>query len=101
MVAGFAFKIAVAIIATVLLAAAAAQASTVFAPLALAIFIIAVVWPLQHWLQTRMPRLLALAITIVITVAVCVAFASLAVWGFSRVGRSLVADTARYCLTRW
>jgi predicted PurR-regulated permease PerM len=96
MVAGFAFKIAVAIIATVLLAAAAAQASTVFAPLALAIFIIAVVWPLQHWLQTRMPRLLALAITIVITVAVCVAFASLAVWGFSRVGRSLVADTARY-----
>jgi predicted PurR-regulated permease PerM len=96
MVAGFAFKIAVAIIATVMLAAAAAQARTVFAPLALAIFIIAVVWPLQHWLQTRMPRLLALAITIVITVAVCVAFASLAVWGFSRVGRSLVADTARY-----
>lgn len=96
MVAGFAFKIAVAIITTVLLAAAAAQASTVFAPLALAIFIIAVVWPLQHWLQTRMPRLLALAITIVITVAVCVAFASLAVWGFSRVGRSLVANTARY-----
>jgi predicted PurR-regulated permease PerM len=96
MIAGFAFKIAVAIIATVLLAAAAAQASTVFAPLALAIFIIAVVWPLQHWLQTRMPRLLALAITIGITVAVCVAFASLAVWGFSRVGRSLVADTARY-----
>jgi AI-2 transport protein TqsA len=47
-------------------------------------------------LQERMPRLLALAITIVITVAVCSAFASLAVWGFSRVGRSLVADAARY-----
>ncbi len=96
MVAGPALKIAVGIVATVLLAAAVTQASSVFAPLALAIFIIAIVWPLQHRLQARMPKLLALAITIAVTVAVCVAFASLAVWGFSRVGRSLVADAARY-----
>jgi len=96
MVAGLALKIAVAIIAAVLLAAAAAQASIVFAPLALAIFIIAIVWPLQHWLQGRMPKLLALAITIVVTVAVCLTFASLVAWGFGRVGRSLVADAPRY-----
>jgi len=95
-VAGLALKIAVAIIATVLLAAAAAQASIVFAPLALAIFIIAIVWPLHHWLQGRMPKLLALAITIVVTVAVCLTFASLVAWGFGRVGRSLVADAPRY-----
>jgi AI-2 transport protein TqsA len=92
MVAGLALKI----IAAVLLAAAAAQASIVFAPLALAIFIIAIVWPLQHWLQGRMPKLLALAITIVITVTVCLTFASLVAWGFGRVGRSLVADAPRY-----
>ena len=92
MVAGLALKI----IAAVLLAAAAAQASIVFAPLALAIFIIAIVWPLQHWLQGRMPKLLALAITIVVTVAVCLTFASLVAWGFGRVGRSLVADAPRY-----
>jgi AI-2 transport protein TqsA len=61
MVAGLALKIAVAIIAAVLLAVAAAQASIVFAPLALAIFIIAIVWPLQHWLQGRMPKLLTIA----------------------------------------
>ncbi len=96
MVAGPALKITVGLIATVLLAAAAAQASSVLAPLALAIFIIAIVWPLQHRLQARMPKLLALAITIAVTVAVCLAFASLAVWGFSRVGRSLVADVPRY-----
>jgi len=96
MVAGLALKIAVAIIAAVLLAAAAAQASIVFAPLALAIFIIAIVWPLQHWLQGRMPKLLALAITVVVTVAVCLTFASLVAWGFGRVGRSLVADAPRY-----
>ncbi len=96
MSAGSSPKSAVVIIATVLAIAAASQARVVFEPLALAVFIIAVVWPLQHRLQKRMPRLLALAITIVITVAVCVAFASLAVWGFNRVGRSLVADAARY-----
>ena len=96
MVAGLALKIAVAIIAAVLLAAAAAQASIVFAPLALAIFIISIVWPLQHWLQGRMPKLLALAVTIVVTVAVCLTFASLVAWGFGRVGRSLVADAPRY-----
>jgi len=96
MVAGLGLKITVGIIAAVMLAAAAAQASAVFAPPTLAIFIVAIVWPLQQRLQARMPKLLALAITIVVTVAVCLAFASLAVWGFGRVGRSLVADAARY-----
>ena len=67
--AGLALKITVGIIAAVLIAAAAAQASTVFAPLALAMFIVAIVWPLQHRLQARMPKLLALAITMVVTAA--------------------------------
>ncbi len=43
-----------------------------------------------------MPPLLALAITMSVTVAVGVAFASLVAWGFGRVGVSLLADTARY-----
>jgi len=68
----------------------------VFAPLALALFIIAIVWPLQHWLQLRMPKLLALAVTILLTVSVCIAFGSLVVWGFSRVLKSIVSDMARY-----
>jgi predicted PurR-regulated permease PerM len=89
-------KIAIGIIAALLVAAAAKQANAVLAPLALAFFIIAIVWPLQDRLQARMPKLLALAITIVVTVAACLVFASLAVWGFNRVGQSLVADAARY-----
>ncbi len=91
-----AFKTAVELMAAVVVAAAAAQARTVFAPLVLALFIIAIVWPLQHFLQSRMPKMLALAITIVVTVAVCLAFASLVAWGFGRVGRSLVTDAGRY-----
>jgi AI-2 transport protein TqsA len=93
---GLGLKIAIGIVAAVVAAAAIQQASAVFAPLALALFIIAIVWPLQHRLQSRMPQLLALAITMVVTLAVCLAFASLAVWGFGRVGQSLVADAARY-----
>jgi hypothetical protein len=71
---GSALRISVGIIAAVLVAAAAAQASTVFAPLAMALFIIAIVWPLQCWLQARMPKLPALAITIVVTLAAGLAF---------------------------
>ena len=89
-------KTAVGLVAAVLIAAALAQARTVFEPLALALFIIAVVWPLQHWLQLRMPKLLALGVTMIVTVSVCLAFASLVVWGFGRVSRSLVTNVARY-----
>jgi AI-2 transport protein TqsA len=89
-------KITIGLTAAVVVAAALSQARNVFAPLALALFIIAIVWPLQHRLQSWMPKLVALAITMVVTVAVCLAFASLAVWGFGRVGRSLATDTARY-----
>ena len=91
-----ALKIAVGLVSAVLIAAALSQARTVFEPLALAFFIIAIVWPLQHWLQVQIPKLLALGVTIIVTVSVCLAFASLVVWGFGRVSRSLVTDVARY-----
>ncbi len=96
MAASSALNVSVAIIAAILVSAAAYQASEVLAPLALALFIIAIVWPLQCWLKARMPALLALAITMTVTVAACIAFASLVAWGFGRVGLSLIADSARY-----
>ena len=89
-------NVSVGIIAAIMICVAASQASAVFAPLALALFIIALVWPLQSWLQARMPALLALAITMSVTVAAGIAFASLVAWGFGRVGVSLLADAARY-----
>src|SRR5271156_6345683 len=96
MVRDSALNVSVGIIAAIMICGAAYQASEVFAPLALALFIIALVWPLQSWLQARMPALPALAITMTVTVAGCIAFASLVVWGFGRVGVSLLADSARY-----
>lgn len=89
-------RISIGIVAAVLLLVAIYYGSDVLAPLALGLFIIAIVWPLQSRLQSYIPTLVALAITITVTTAVCIAFASLAVWSFGRVGRSLVADATRY-----
>ncbi len=89
-------KIATGLTAAILVVAAFSLASTVFAPLALAFFVIAVVWPVQQRLQAWMPKLPALAVTLLVTLAVGIAFASLAAWGFGRVGGSLVANASRY-----
>ena len=86
----------VGLIAAIAVSVAVYQADVVFAPLTLGLFVIALVWPLQDWLQRRMPALLALAITMTITVAVMLAFASIIVWGFGHVGRSVIADSGRY-----
>lgn len=88
-------KTGVAIL-VVLLIGGAALASSVFAPVALAFFIVALVWPVQQRLQARLPKLAALAITLLMTLTVGLVFASLVVWGFGRVGGSLVANASRY-----
>ena len=89
-------RMSVALLAAIGVTVAAYQADVIFAPLVLAVFIIALVWPLQSWLQGRMPALMAVAITISLTILVMLAFFSLVVWGFGRVGRSVIADSGRY-----
>jgi predicted PurR-regulated permease PerM len=93
---GWDLKVMIGLIAAVAVFGALYSASKIFAPLTLGLYIIAIVWPLQRWLTTRLPTLLALAITILLTAAVVLLFASLIVWGFGRVGRSVIADAARY-----
>jgi AI-2 transport protein TqsA len=90
------FRAAAPLIAVIAILAAVYFASSVFAPLAFALFIIAIVWPLQSRLQSHLPKLFALAIVILVTVVAFVAFASVVVWGFSRVARWVVSDAARY-----
>jgi AI-2 transport protein TqsA len=81
-------NVALAIVAVVAAAFAIREAEGVFKPLALALFIIAIVWPLQRWLEARMPKLIALTITLILIVAVCLVFASLITWGFGEVDRA-------------
>jgi AI-2 transport protein TqsA len=68
--------------------------------------VIAIAWPLQRQLQTRMPKLLALVITILVVLAVFGLLGSLVVWGFGRVGQWIIANYLRFQalyvqLTEW
>ena len=78
----------------VLVSWALAAAQSVFAPLAFALFIIAIAWPLQWRLQRELPRLVALALTMAVTILVIVAFGSLVAWAVNRVSRFIISDAA-------
>ncbi len=84
------------LIAAIAIFTALNLASTVFAPVACALFIIAIAWPMQERLQARLPQLLALAIVVTGIVIVFIVFASIVTWGFSRVGGRLVSESGRF-----
>lgn len=84
-----------ALTATIVLIAGLYWAAPILAPVAFAIFTIAVVWPLQRRLQARLPQLLALAITLLVTILVVGALASLVFWGFRGIGQWIVANAGR------
>ena len=80
----------------ILMVAALYLARPVFAPLTFALFVIAIVWPMQAGLQARLPQLLALAISMVATIVIIAAFAWTITWCFGRVGRYVVSDAPRF-----
>jgi predicted PurR-regulated permease PerM len=82
------------VIAFVVLAASS-MAQVVFEPVIFAIFIIALIWPLQKALVSRMPKALALLITIVLTLGVVVALTSMIVRGAGE-----IADWIRHNLLK-
>ena len=79
----------------VLVLAALYAAQTILAPVAFALFSIAIVWPLQRALKTRIPAGLALVITLVGAVTVISALGWLAVWGFGTVGEWAIDNSGR------
>ncbi|WP_407520475.1 AI-2E family transporter [Methylobacterium oryzisoli] len=83
------------ICALILGGAALSVARPVFAPVAFALFVIAIVWPFQRRLQAVLPKILALAVSIVVTTLVVMLFGSLISWGISRVVRAVMNDAAR------
>src|SRR6266550_2158910 len=65
-------------------------ARSVLAPVAFSLFVVAIVWPLQRALETRVPRLLALVVTLAVTLLVVTVLGYLIVWAFGTVGRWLI-----------
>jgi len=70
-------------------------ARAIIAPVSLSLFIIAVAWPLQSALERRMPKLLALALTVLAILAVIAVLEYLVIWGFGHVVQWLIANTDR------
>jgi predicted PurR-regulated permease PerM len=89
-------RVAASITAAILVVLALFAARAIFTPLAFALLIIAIVWPMQRLLQRIVPTLVALGVTMLVTIAVITAFGSLATWAFSRIGLFVVNDAARY-----
>jgi predicted PurR-regulated permease PerM len=70
-------------------------ARSILAPVAFALFVIAVVWPLHRTLETRIARLLALVATLAATLLVVTVLGYLIVWAFGTVGRWLIENALR------
>jgi len=90
------FVVPVLVLAVIATTVALFLSGAVFAPVACALFIIAMVWPLQRGMQAVMPQMLALAIVFLVIAVTMILFASVMTWSFSRIGRSLIADSGRF-----
>ena len=84
------------VIAVIAICTALLFARTIFAPVAFALFVIAVAWPLQRALQARMPKMLAVLVTVAVTLGVVFAVSYLVVWGFGHVAAWVVQNAARF-----
>jgi predicted PurR-regulated permease PerM len=78
-------------------------AQSIFVPLTFSLFVIALVWPVQAALQRRMPQLLALLITLSITIFAIIVMGSVTAWGFSKLAQWLFLNAARFqaVYTEW
>jgi AI-2 transport protein TqsA len=80
----------------VLLFAALCFARSILAPVAFSLFVIAIVWPLQRALETRISRLLGLVATLAATLLVVTVLGYLIGWAFGTVGRWLIENALRF-----
>ena len=86
----------IVLIAVILVFGCVYYAGAVIAPVVFAMFMIALMWPFQSWLQKRMPKGLALAFSMLVVAAVFLVFGWIVAWGFGRVTRWIIADAGRF-----
>jgi AI-2 transport protein TqsA len=89
-------EILLGLCAVILVLGALYSARSILAPVACSLFIIAVVWPFQSRLQARIPKLAALAITVLAVLIGIAVLGALIVWGFSRIGQWVIANSLRF-----
>ncbi|MFS8037737.1 AI-2E family transporter [Xanthobacter sp. AM11] len=89
-------RVLLGLVAAVVVCVALHLARTLLAPVVFALFVIAVVYPLQGALERRMPKLVAVLATLVVTLLVVGGVSSVVVWGFSHVGAWVFQNAARF-----
>ena len=85
-----------ALCTAILVAVALYLGRSIFAPVAFSIFTMAVVWPFQRALQRRMPKLVALLCTVLMTLIVLTLLALAIAWGSSQIGHWLLGNLDRF-----
>jgi AI-2 transport protein TqsA len=83
------------ICAAVLTLAGLWAARAVMTPVAFALFIIALVWPLQRRLQAVMPQVIAVLVTAALVLLAIGGAGWLVVWGFGEIAQWVIANAAR------
>ncbi|HUO54536.1 MAG TPA: AI-2E family transporter [Rhodoblastus sp.] len=76
--------------------AAASVARPILAPATFALFIVAIVWPIQNGLQRGIPKMLALVATLLATLGAISLLVYLVIWAFSHVAQWLLGNIARF-----
>lgn len=88
-------RIMIGLIAAVLVGAALQTGQAIFGPVVFALFVIALVWPVQRAVQERLPQGLALVVTVLVTLVVVAVLALSIAWAFGRVAEWVVANAAQ------
>ena len=88
-------RLSAAICAAILILGALWAAHGVMTPVAFALFIIALVWPLQRRLRAFLPALLALVVTVAVALGVIGGAGWLVFWAFGDVAHWVIANAAR------
>jgi AI-2 transport protein TqsA len=70
-------------------------ASAVMAPVAFALFTIALVWPLQRRLQALLPQVIAVLVSTAVAVLAIGAGGWLVIWGFGGITQWVIGNASR------
>jgi AI-2 transport protein TqsA len=85
-----------ALCTAILVAAALYLGRSIFAPVTLSLFGLACVWPFQRALQSKVPKLIALFFTLLITLALLGVLGLAIAWGSGQVGHWLLGNLERF-----
>ena len=90
-----------ALCTAILVAAALYLGRSIFAPVAFSLFALAIVWPFQGALQAKIPKLVALVFTLLLTLIVFAMLGLAIAWGSGQVGHWLLSnvDPFSVCLS--